>query len=63
VAEYQIYFVDARGRVSMGEAFGCDNEDEAVDRLATAEQADAEFVELWRGGHLVRRIPRPRPQI
>lgn len=62
MADYRIYFVDARGRVSMGETLGSVDEEQALALLADAHQPDAEFVELWFGGRLVRRVPNGRGQ-
>ncbi len=58
VAGYRIYFVDARGRLRMGEGFVCDTEAEAHARLERAPRDDAEQAELWCGGRLVRRLGR-----
>jgi hypothetical protein len=54
---FRIYFVDARGRISLGEAFTCADEAQALERLNGVERPAAQAAELWRGGRLVGRIP------
>lgn len=54
---YRIYFIDSRGRISLGDSLSCTEESEALARLHAARRPDAQYVELWRGGRLIRRVP------
>ena len=54
VARYQVYIIDAKGRVRLGEGFDAADDAEALARLETLERSDA-AVELWQGGRLLRR--------
>ncbi|MFN3521649.1 MAG: hypothetical protein ACK4YQ_05330 [Phenylobacterium sp.] len=56
MARYRIYFIDSRGRMRLGEAFDCEDEDQAHAALARAERTELETAELWRGGRLLRRL-------
>lgn len=57
MATYRIYLVSLRGRVRQGPSFEADDDETALGRLQLSERLDVETAELWRGGHLLQRLP------
>lgn len=54
MARYQVYIIDAKGRVRLGEGFDADDDAEALARLETMTGSHV-VLELWQGGRLLRR--------